>query len=166
MGTPRGRNEETDRKARIPLGSPRRKLSLSANKEADMKFRGVVPRWVNDRGDRLNEALAGGYNFETDPKLAAAVGVGGGNDIAAKPGLDTRISRVVGIDDGGNSIRAYLMSIPQAMYDEDKAEQQEAISEIEKGMLKGLDGKGKPIPGTYVPTSGDGPPKIEYRNTE
>ncbi len=159
--SPRGRNEDQNRSQRIPLGTPRRKLSLTPKQEAEMKFRGVVPRWINDRGDRLNEAIKGGYTFERDPETAAAVGVGGGNDISAQPGLDTRISRVVGVDDAGKLIRAYLMSVSKEFFDEDQKVIQDQILDQEKGMMRGLDAKGKPVDGTYVPTTGDGPPKME-----
>jgi len=161
---PRGRSEESDRKERIPLGAPRRKLSLSAQKQEEMKFRGAVPRWINDRGDRLSEAQAGGYSFETDASTAKAVGVPG--DIAASAGIDSRIRRRVGYDEAGNAIYAYLMSIPKDLFDADQKAVQDEITAQEKGMIQGLDKDKKPIPGTYVPTSGDGPPKIEYRNTE
>lgn len=163
----RGRNEETNRKARIPLGTQRRRLSLSHDKEEEMKFRGVVPRWINDRGDRLSEAQVGGYSFETDSKTASKVGdVSGSNDIAASPGVDTRIRRRVGYYEAGNPVYAYLMTIPQDIFDADQELKMKEIDDIEKGMLGGKGKDGKQIPGTYVPTTGDGGPKIEYRDTE
>jgi hypothetical protein len=140
-------------------------LSLTKEKEQEMKFRGVVPRWINDRGDRLSDAQRGGYSFENDPSVGAAVGTAGTNDVGAKPGIDSRISRVVGTDESGKPIRAYLMTIPKEFFDEDQAAKADAITEKEKGMLRGLDEKGKPlVEGTYIPASGG--PKIEYRETE
>ena len=162
---PRGRTEETDRSVRIPLGSARQKLSLTPEKQAELKFRKLVPRWINDKSDRLNDALRGGYQFETSASVAAGVGTAnGGNDISAKPGIDSRISRVVGTDEGGHPIRAYLMTIPQDLWEADQKEKQDEITKKEKGMMKGLDDKGKPVPGMYVPASGG--PSIEYKSTE
>ncbi len=165
MAEQRGRAEKMDRKARIPLGTLRRKLSLSHDKEADMKARGVVPRWINDRGDRLREAMEGGYEFERDTSVAASIGdAPAGTDISANGGTDTRIRRRVGEDGNGNPIFAYLMSVPKDIFDEDFNEKMRQIDEQEKGMLHGKDKDGKPIPGTYVPTTGDGPPKMEVSN--
>lgn len=156
MAEKRGRTEERVRTARIPLGTPRRKLSLSSEQEAEMKQRGVVPRWINDRGDRLNEALRGGYEFERSQAVAASVGDGwGGNDISADAGTDTRISRVVGIDDAGQPVRAFLMTIPKEFYDEDHKAQQDEITRREKEMMSGRDAQGKPLnEGGYVPADG------------
>lgn len=99
---------------------------------------GYVRRWVNDDNTRLADFTAGGYTFVHDAKAGDAAG----NDITAREGIDSRVSRVVGKNVDGHPIRAYLMEIKQDWYDEDQKAKQTRIDEQEAQMKRGADSHG------------------------
>jgi hypothetical protein len=123
--TPKGR------KARVPLGVVRMKLNAS-------KREGYHRHWINDSPGRLDSALDGGYVFveETDN-----VRVGQGQDLTQREGLDSRVSRVVGTARDGSALRAYLMEIPQDMYDEDQKAKASQLALTEKELKRAEHGK-------------------------
>lgn len=106
------------RAERIPLGVRKQKL-LAEIRE------GYVGRWVNDDGDRINQALQGGYTF------VAKDGVAASDD----PG--SRISRIVGTKAGGGSLSAYLMEIPKEWYDADQLAKRQGIDATESLIKRG-----------------------------
>lgn len=92
--------------SRIPFGSPQQGLSVNP-------VPGYFLRWVNDEDNGIQAAQQSGYEFHEDP----AILIGD----AQKPSTDlgTRISRVVGKDDSGHPMRAYLMKIRNEFREED-----------------------------------------------
>ena len=109
-------NRTPDRPVRTPLGQ-RNRLSF---KNQDPNY---VYRVINDQGDRLEEALEGGYEFVIeDAKLGDARAAEGGK-------IDSRVSKPV-----GNGIRGYLMRIRRDLYESDQAVKMGKIAEIEKAL--------------------------------
>lgn len=136
-----------DRKKRIPLGSPLKKLTAS-NIPA-----GKVARWFNDKPGRLDAALDGGYEFVRDPKVKTGEGAADGNE-----DLGSMVSKVVGSEDSGTPIRAYLMIIDKELYEEDQSLKSEHLDKIDASIRGGkvqntLGSKG------YIPDGG-----ISYGN--
>jgi hypothetical protein len=127
--------QEEGRKERIPLGS--RQLKLSGRIPS-----GYVGRWVNDTGDRIQQALSGGYVF-----------VDGTGNKTEDPG--TRVQKSTGITDTGQGMRSYLMMIREDLYREDQKAKSKPADEFEKaikrmvqdgdmkGMLSNTDSQGE-----------------------
>jgi len=116
---------ESRRERRVPLGAPRLKLAVPDRN-------GYKRRWVNDDGGRLQEAQDGGYQFVTDSTLHVGHDVENGNS-----DMGSRVSRIVGKTDGGEPLRAFLMEIKQEWYDEDQAEKQKKVDEIDEAIKHG-----------------------------
>src|SRR5574343_700072 len=136
---------ESPRRKRVPVGVPRLKLN-APNRE------GYVRRWVNDDNTRLKDFEEGGYQYVYGAKAGDAAG----NDVTAREGLDSRVSRVVGKKDDGSPLTAYLMEIRQDWYDEDQLAKMRIIDEKEAQMRRGEDSQGgRPgHDGRYVPREG------------
>ncbi|MHC4121796.1 MAG: hypothetical protein ACYSWO_30355, partial [Planctomycetota bacterium] len=103
-----------------------------------------VARWINDADGRIQEALAGGYNFVL-PDEARSVGATeihqGNTDVGGK------VSKVV--SRGNPVIRAYLMKIEKEFYDEDQQEKERTNMKVDDA-LRG-DGSGEGIESVYKP---------------
>lgn len=139
----RGRNEVNVRKERIPFGVPQSRLTV-ANQDPNFVY-----RWVNDDGrGRLDRAVQGGYEFA--PSETTRVGTGsadGNSDVGSK------VSRVVGTQEGGAGMRAYLMRIPRDLYNEDQAAKQRQVDLIDKAIKRG-DAHKSGDDNRYVPSAG------------
>lgn len=106
-----------NRPKRTPLGQ-RNRLTFTGAQDPN-----YVYRVINDQGDRLQQALDGGYEFvASDEKL-------GDNRVAEGSALDSRVSKPV-----GNGVRGFLMRIPKDFYAEDQKTKQHSIDEVEKAM--------------------------------
>jgi len=100
------------RPKRTPL-SKRDRLSYGGTMDPNRVY-----RFINDKDDRLAQAVDGGWSFEEGKDKI-------GDPRAAEGGaIDSRVSKPV----GGN-VRGFLMSIPKDLYDED---QEAKIATIEK----------------------------------
>ena len=130
------------RKGRIPPGVQ------SANLDYPRR-RGFERRVVCDRPGRLEKFEQGGWDFVSLDDL------GGDNPadkkVAAKEGVDSRVSQVVGTHKDGSAMTGYLMEIPTELYDEDQAAKMERVDNLEAGFRKGLDADGSAGDGRYVP---------------
>jgi len=116
-------SKEQPRK-RIPLGT---RNILTAPKRP-----GFVRRFVNDKGDRIENFKAAGWtavDAETsvgDPKAGKAQSIGS----SANP-------------DVGGGQRAVLMELPEEIYKEDRAASQAEITKVENELKRNLAGSGK-----------------------
>ena len=124
------------RKKRRPLGVSRLKL------EVHDKDPNYVYRFVSDRDNRVNDAIAGGY------EMAPEMDVGHDREGNSDPG--TGSSKVVGSDDG-NPIIGHLMRIKRKWYEEDQAEKEKALAKKDKAIAGG-DIDGKASDHRYIPT--------------
>lgn len=138
--------ETTRQSNRVPLGNYRRKLSIDDNLKSRIEQDGYVLRWVNDQKSRIHDAQQAGYVFVTSDGLEK---IGDNGDQNTDPG--SRISQIVGTNEVGDPIRAYLMAIPRDFYEEDQQLKQKQVDEIDDA-IKG----GNVAPGEkqYVPKGG------------
>lgn len=138
----RGRNEKhIERETRVPLGAPRLKLKVDEKP-------GVVRRWINDKDSRLLYAEEGGYRY-----VERLTNVGTPDVIPGNTDLGSRTSKVVGTNEDGTPLRAYLMEIDHDDYVKDQEAKEEAILATEDTIRNGnLDGKASD--GRYIPSEG------------
>ena len=128
----------------MPLGVPRMKLKTE-------QVVGKVRRWINETQDRIGAAQEGGYEFVAQAETGSA----GNADIASRHGLDSRISKVVGTNENGEPLRAYLMEIDEDWYKEDQQAKQSKVDSTEEALRRGADERGTPgRDGRYVPREG------------
>ena len=126
---------------RTPLGSARTKLNVAGRA-------GYVRRWVNDTGPRLEEAVNGGYQF-----AAYEEAVGFPDVVPGNTDTGSRTSKVVGVGEQGSPLRAYVMEIPQHLYEEDQVAKEESILRTEDSIKHGnIDGNAGD--NRYVPAEG------------
>lgn len=138
----RDRERKEERKQRVPIGGRRTKLQLS---EADMKkHKGYVLRWVNDVAGRVQDALAGGYEFVT-PDGATSLGEGAIHEGNTDEGA--RVSKTV---DKRIGTRAYLMRISEEWYQEDQEAKEQQLMAVDHA-LKGVKQGGQTIEEGYTP---------------
>lgn len=110
--------DRPQRKQRIPFGVPRTKLSVSAG------IPGYHLHWINDVSGRIYGAQEGGYEYVAPKEVGAE-------------GNETQVKRLVGTNEDGSPMFAYLMKIRQEWYEEDKAESQKVNDEIERAIKGG-----------------------------
>lgn len=120
--------ESITKQKRTPLGVPRQKLSL------DKKDPNYSYRWLNDSGDRINQALEGGYEFVRRGDTSAP---GDMDVVPQNTDLGTNVSKVVGTTESGAPLTAYLMKLKKSFYEADQAEKQAQINETERGLKAG-----------------------------
>ena len=113
------------RKERIPLGVPRKKLEAK-------EIPGFHLHWVNDYPGRVQEALGSGYEFVSEEETAINDFVTPGN-----ADLGTRVKRMVGKDDNGGALFAYLMKIDENLWKEDQLELQKRNNLVDEAIRRG-----------------------------
>lgn len=145
-----GREESRDaiigREERVPLGIVRQKLKTPS-------ITGFRLRWINDEPGRIHAARQGGYDFvladEIDGKF-------GDTDIdQTNRDLGSKVSRAVSKTTG---LRAFLMKIPNDLYEADQRAKERAIQEVDDAIHSG---KLKNFVNQYVPERG-----IQIRATD
>lgn len=120
------RNE--NRRKRTPLGVPRLKMNLDSETMARLKAEKKVPRWVNDTDTRIQDAIAGDYEFLTiDAK------VGDKEEEVERQ----KISKVVGRNKDGSPMRAYLMAIPEEYHESDQQAKEEINKKVDEAVRGG-----------------------------
>lgn len=134
--------QETARARRVPLGTPEMKLTAE-NRE------GYVRRWFNGKGNRLSRAQQAGYTFVEDDTFIGEGAESRNSDIGSA------VSQIVGTNEDGSPLRAYLMEIRREWYEEDQAAKQAAIDEREDAIRNGSvnDEQGRQD-NRYVPREG------------
>ncbi len=121
------------RAKRTPFGSQGQKLAYPPRA-------GYHRHWFNDTPGRLMDAQAAAYDFVLDHE-------------------GKKVCKPVGVAETGGPLMAYLMEIPQELFEEDMRAQQERIEEMESAIKRG---KGNQLEGDrdYVPQRADGSPSI------
>ena len=140
------------RKHRVKFGSSEQKLGISKDQQEYFERKGEVCRWFNDKTGRLERAEGLEWRYVTKDEIAPG-GIGKTGDTTAVENMGNKVSRVVGKEDDGTPITAYLMAIPKEFYEDDQKEKSEKLLEKEKAISQGIDSQGRPgdKEGRYVP---------------
>lgn len=116
---------------RVPFSANRKRLQV------DEKFDGYVTRWFNQQDDRIDRALAAGYEFvdRDDVKQVGDKDIANGNT-----DMNSKVSRVVGRTAENQPIRAFLMKIRKDWYDADQAKKEETNRLVDEAVRAGTVG--------------------------
>jgi hypothetical protein len=141
-------DRETVGRTRRPMigGS---KLGVDCSK---LMASGIYCHWINDYPNRVNEALANGYEFVDQSEVEIEAGMG-----AASTDSGNRVSRIVGHTEQGGPLTAYLMKIKQEWKNENDAFYQKRAAAVDKAIRTGTT---TPVEGAYIPSGG-----IDYGST-
>jgi hypothetical protein len=110
--------DRPQREKRTPFGVARTKLELP------MALEGYHLHWVNDTAGRVEEAQRGGYTF-VEPKEVHA------------PESGSQVKRLVGKNEDGSAMYAYLMKIEVAFYEEDQETIQSEVKRFDSAIKRG-----------------------------
>jgi len=127
---------EVARRQRGAFNGTTSKLSVS------FTISGYHLHWLNDYAGRITQAVENGYEF-VKPEEVGVSDMEKGSE---------RVKRLVGTDDAGNPLFAYLMKIRQDWYDEDQASIQERNDLVDQAIRQGRNGQN--TEGFYVPREG------------
>lgn len=128
-----------DKQKRVPFGAHRTKLQVEDS------IPGYVLRWFNDRDGRLERAQEGGYEFVQKDEVPR---LGQGQIHQDNTDINSKVSKVV--SRGEPVIRAYLMKIKKAWYDEDQQVKESINRQVDESLRKGSPG-GNVVDNQYVP---------------
>lgn len=92
----------------------------------------------NDDGNRVQEALNNGYEFVTRDEIGNSLV---DNVIPTNNDLGEKVRFLVGRNDDGNGVFAYLMKIPTVWWEEDQKELQNRPDLIDKAIRSGRNNK-------------------------
>lgn len=135
------RKKTTSERKRVPFGGHRTRLQTEQRK-------GYVRRWFNDTEDRIQRALDAGYTFVEDKNA----NVGEGDLHQGNTDLNGKVSKIVS-KGGGNPIRAFLLEIPKAYYDEDQKSKEMRNRMVDDAIRSGTPG-GSTVEKGYIPSTG------------
>jgi len=139
---------KVNKKNRVPFGAKRTKLQLSAADEQDAVNRNKKLHWFNDQDGRIQAALQGGWDFVSPEEVPS---LGFGELHQENTDVNSKVSKVVSRGTQ-HVIRAYLMSIDKALYDEDQAAK-EAQNALTDEALRPVQQGGQTIEGGYTPST-------------
>jgi hypothetical protein len=130
--------DETEKRTRIPMSVPRAKLTTP-------EIPGHHTHWINDYSGRILQAQQGGYEFVSQQEALITTSDVAGLAIGQGTDLGSRVSVVVGKNDDGTPLRAYLMKVRNEWYESDQAQTQARVDAIDEAMRQGkqaVDGDG------------------------
>ena len=133
------------RKMRVPGETIRRKLSYPGEDGYEM-------RWANDKDTRITDLLERGWDHVLKDEGKAVGDPDVANEVAQD--LGTQVSRVVGAEDDGRPIKAYLMKIRKDWYEEDRKAKDDYLTQLEKQIKDGSAVGGHEIEHKYIPSGG------------
>jgi hypothetical protein len=110
-------------RTRIPMSVPRAKL-------ATPEIPGFHVHWLNDYPGRILQAQQAGYEFVSQEEALVTMPDLAGSPVGAGTDLGSRVSVVVGKNEDGTPLRAYLMKLRQEWYREDQAVAQQRVDQI------------------------------------
>jgi len=113
---------------------------------------GYVMRWRNDKDTRITDLLEKGWEYVPKEEGVTA----GDTDVANEVGQDlgSYVSKVVGAEDDGRPIRAYLMRTKKEWYEEDRKVKDDYLDKLENQIREGNTPGAGDIERKYVPRSG------------
>lgn len=115
------------------------------------KIEGFHLHIFNDSPGRVQQAIDGGYTF-VEP---AEIGGVKDNVVSRNTDLGDKVRFLVGRDDTGNALYAYLMKIKQEWYEEDQNILQDKNNLVDDAIRNGASPKdGRSQEGFYAPKGG------------
>ena len=139
MANARKSEKRKDKKVRVPFSGTRTKLHV------DEDFPGYHLYWFNDIDGRLQRAENGGYVFVEKSEVPS---LGHGAIHQDNSDLNSRVSKVV--SRGEPVIRAYLMKIKNAYWNEDQKAKEAINNRVDDALRAGTPG-GNVVENQYVP---------------
>ena len=137
---------EEVRRPRVPMGGRRQKLQLSQEDAKALKDAGWTPRFVNDKDGRVQQAIAGGYQFVT-PEEAPSIGqhslTKGSDD------LNGKVSMIVTKGEA-EPMHGFLMKIRTEYYEEDQRDKEKVNIAYDEALNAGRP-DGNVVDNQYVP---------------
>jgi len=128
-GRPKKVDESNRRRKRAKLGG------LGRLKLTTAEIPGYVTRWANDTGSRLVDlTVEDDWDFVHKDEIGNEVG-----EFNVTPGnrdLGTRVSKVVGRDEHGQPIHAYLLKKKKEFAIQDRKEKDARINETEESLSR------------------------------
>jgi len=121
---------EREKRTRIPMSAPRAKLSTPL-------IPGYHCHWLNDYTGRILQASQGGYEFVTKEEALVTMPDLAGDPLGSGTDLGSRVSVVVGKNEDGTPLRAYLMKIREEWFAEDQASSQTRVDSVHEAMRQG-----------------------------
>lgn len=128
---------QKQRETRVPLGVPRAKLGAP-------EIPGFHLHWLNDEPGRIPAAIEGGYEHVYESELKGQ---------ANNQDLGEKVSRIVGRNEDGSSLRAYLMKIKLEWYEADQRTKRKELDAIDNAIRQGKMNE-QPDDKRYVPREG------------
>ena len=119
-----------EKRTRIPMSAPRAKL-------ATPEIPGFHSHWLNDYAGRILQAQQAGYEFVSQEEALVTMPDLAGDAVGSGTDLGSRVSVVVGKNEDGTPLRAYLMKIRNEWYKEDQDAQQERVDKLHDAMRQG-----------------------------
>jgi len=107
--------------------------------EGKMRVANAVPsnenwHWINDSPGRINQAVDGGYEFVT---AAEAGGMTNSNATDRNVDLGDKVRVLVGRQEDGGPLFAYLMKIPKDWFEEDQSSIQQRNDMVDDAIRRG-----------------------------
>ena len=131
--------DRATRKSRAPFGSTRLKLEVTGN------IPGYHLHWVNDSPGRIAQAEEGGYQFVEKGELSMSY-----NNVTSRDkDLGSRMQVLVGTNEDGSPLYAYLMKLQQDWYEEDQQAGQSQIDTVDASIRGGTVEK---VTNKYIPS--------------
>lgn len=117
---PQKKPQASQRKKRIPVSGDQRNVLTVRNKQPDFEY-----RFVNVVNDRVQRFLDAGYEVVTQEEAGPI----GDPRVDSSQGTSSIVEKGVGM-----GTKAVLMKIPKEFYEEDQANKQKRVDELEAMM--------------------------------
>lgn len=118
------------RRERIPFSGKDKKLQAYTEK---LVAAGWHCHWFNDTEGRIARALQAGYQHVAKSEVMLNPSL---TPLNNDPGELVRVA--VGGDANGQPLYAYLMKLPEELWQEDQAAQQAGLDEVDKAISRGV----------------------------
>jgi len=130
-------------RSRIPMSAPRAKL-------ATPEIPGHHTHWLNDYAGRLLQAQQGGYDFVDQSEVVVTSSDLAGSSLGVGSDMGSRVSVVVGKNEDGTPLRAYLMKIRNEWFEADQEASQTRVDQMHDAMKQGKQESGGDNSNRYV----------------
>lgn len=137
--SPANGSERVTERTRIPMSTGQQKLSVP-------DIPGFHLHWMKGTADRLQQAIAAGYEFVDQSETRVTnLSLGGDARHDGSTDMGSRVSVLAGEEIGpdGQPVRLYLMKLKEEWHQEDQAKQTDSSERLRKTLLSGGMGQGQ-----------------------